>query len=184
MGGSTVGSWRTFLVGFVATLILGIAIMLWMDRTAPVQVIVNAVPGVAVLGEVNAPGVVSVPDGARLADVAAAAGGFTTSADLSVLNLAGRVGDGEQVRIPSINDDPASSEPQTVASGTLLNLNTATAPELDELPGIGEVLADRIVAYREEQGPLRSVDDLSRVEGISTRMVDELRPLVTVDDAP
>lgn len=185
-GRGIVGTWRTFFAGFAATLLVGIAIMLWMDRAAPVQVVVNAAQSsearVSILGEVHAPGVVSVPHGARLADVVAAAGGFTDDADTTTLNLAGYVGDGEQVVIPALGAPSEAARP--AASSELLDLNTATAAELDDLPGIGEVLADRIVAYRDEQGPFLSVDDLSRVEGISARMVDDLRGLVTVDGAP
>jgi competence protein ComEA len=181
------GSWRTFFAGFAATLMIGIAVMLWMDRAAPVQVIVNAAPvnemHVAVLGEVNQPGVVRVPQGARLAEVVELAGGFTGDADTTLLNLAGHVGDGEQILIPSIGGATNNSSPGPNSSD-LVNINTATVAELDNLPGIGEVLANRIVTYRQENGPFRSVDDLSLVEGISTRMVDDVRSLVTVDGAP
>lgn len=156
--------------------------MVWIDRMTPVTIAISAAPAqdiqVEVRGAVVSPGVVTVPSGARLQHVADAAGGFLPDADMSKLNLAGRVGDGELVMIPSVND-VAESTGSPPAVGGLVDINTATEAELLELPGIGEVLSARIVAYREEHGPFSSVDDLQLVEGISPRMVDELRPYIT-----
>lgn len=180
---------RVFVGGVIAALLLVLAAVIWVDRAAPVTVVVNPLPAqdihIFIDGEVATPGVVTVPDGARLTDVVDAAGGFTDEADYSVLNLAARIGDGENITIPSVSHDadPVSSAGISIpASGAPMNLNTATISQLDELPGIGEVLAGRIVAYRDEHGPFDTVDDLVDVEGISSRMVDELRPLVTVVD--
>jgi competence protein ComEA len=165
----------------IAIVILGM--LVWIDRMTPVTIAISASPQqeiqVDVRGAVASPGVVTVLSGARLQHVADAAGGFLTDADMSKLNLAGRVGDGEVVVIPSIND-VAESPVTPAAGGGLVDINTATEAELLELPGIGEVLSGRIIAYREEHGPFSSVDDLQLVEGISPRMVDDLRPMITV----
>ena len=165
----------------IALVILGITV--WIDRTTPVTIAISAAPQqdiqVEVRGAVTSPGVISVPAGARLQHVADAAGGFLPDADVSKLNLAGRVGDGELVVIPSVNA-PVESESPSPDQGGLVDINTASAEELDALPGIGEVLSGRIVAYREEHGPFASIDDLELVEGISPRLVEDLRPYITV----
>ena len=131
---------------------------------------------VAIRGAVLAPGVYTLATGARLNDLVLAAGGFSPEADVTGLNLAARLGDGETIHIPSVwRASPAAAD----SPGSLINLNTATVDELDELPGIGEVLASRIVEYRDLFGPFSSVDQLIEVEGISQTTIDELRPLVT-----
>lgn len=164
---------------------------------------------VAVEGEVATPGVYGLPADARVGDALAAAGGTVAGADLAQVNPAARLTDGERLIVPSLAatvdaDDPSSaaatgrssSPPPTAvstdgraAAGATtsgadsqapLDLNTATAAELEELPGIGPALAARIVAWREREGPFRSVDELAEIAGISARMVDEIRPLVTV----
>jgi competence protein ComEA len=165
----------------VALVVIGV--MLWMDRMTPVNITISAMEEqsihVSMSGAIATPGVVEVPVGARLQDVVDASGGFRADADLSALNMAGRVGDGEHVNIPSTSATSEPSAPHSPSAG-LINLNTATAAELDELPGIGEVLAGRIVAYREANGPFESVDELVHIEGISSNLVDSLAPLVTV----
>lgn len=126
-------------------------------------------------GEVVNPGVYTLPSNARLADLVDAAGGLTRNADVTSLNLAARIGDGETIRIPSL----ATASPE-VSGNELININTASAAELDELPGIGEVLAARIIEHRELFGPFASIDQLIEIEGINQSTIDELRPLVTV----
>lgn len=151
---------------------------------------------VAVTGAVATPGTVTVPGTARLQHVIEAAGGLSADADITSLNMAGRVGDGEHVVIPKLpgsNDRLDVPEPTVTGPGTnqeppasspelnsLLDLNTASRSDLEALPGIGPVLAERIVAYRTQQGPFSSIEELEEIEGISTRTVEELRPLVTV----
>lgn len=180
---------RLFIVGVVIALVLVIAAFIWIDRSTPLTVTVNTLAPrdmrVFVSGAVATPGVVTVPEGARLVDVVQAAGGFTDDTDYTSLNLAGRVGDGENVFVPSSAVASGSVSPvssvRVPGSGTKLNLNTATIEELDTLPGIGDVLAGRIVEYREANGPFGTVDDLVLVDGISARMVEGLKPLVTID---
>jgi competence protein ComEA len=129
-----------------------------------------------------------LPGDARVQNAIEAAGGVTSHADLAAVNPAARVHDGDRVIIPFVSTpvptrDPNAPAPaeatQPAAASGPLNINTATADELDELPGIGEVIANRIVAYRESHGAFATVDDLAEVSGISERMVDDLRPLVT-----
>jgi competence protein ComEA len=181
---------RLFIGGALMAVFLVVAAVVWVDRATPVTVVVNALPEedlrVSIHGAVATPGVVLVPAGARLDDVARAAGGFTDEADFTSLNLAGRVGDGESITIPAKGEQQATPSPgisvETGAQSPLVNINTATVQELEKLPGIGEVLAGRIVEYRETNGVFQSVDELSNVDGISGRMVEMLSPLVTLGD--
>lgn len=167
----------------LAAALVSLGVVIWVDRMQPVQITIQSPAGekiqVSVTGAVNAPGVVEVPLGARLLEVVEAAGGFTPQADTDRLNLAGRVGDGEQLEIPAIGASETAVATR-VSGDDLIDLNTASLDELDELPGIGEVLGGRIIEYRESNGPFTSVDQLSNVEGISPRLVDEIRPFVTV----
>ncbi|MBW3634169.1 MAG: ComEA family DNA-binding protein [Chloroflexi bacterium] len=142
---------------------------------------------VDVRGAVQAAGVYELPPGARVQDAITAAGGLAVRADLSTINLARRLRDGEAVTILELpapgNTPPAvTSVDQTSneASRPRININTATAEELDVLPGVGEVTAARIIAYREQNGPFRSVDDLIHVEGIAARTIDAFRDMVTI----
>ena len=162
------------------------------ERAAPPIVIEDAAATLPVVvemrGEVESPGVYELSPGARLQDAIAAAGGLTEEADLSTVNLARRLRDGEMLVIlalPAAGSTPMvpSTDPPDDATSarslSKIDINTATANELEILPGVGEVIAARIVTYREQHGPFRSVDDLIHVEGISDRAIDELRELVT-----
>ncbi len=139
-----------------------------------------------VSGAVRAPDVYQLPVGARVKDLVLAAGGLSDDADIERINLAAPIADGQHVRVPWIGDTTISAEATTaesdagVGSGGLLDLNRATEAELDALPGIGKVLAGRIVEWREREGPFQSVDDLGKVEGIGPALLAKLAPLVTV----
>ncbi|WP_432548238.1 ComEA family DNA-binding protein [Kineococcus sp. SYSU DK004] len=150
---------------------------------APTGVVV-----VHVAGRVAAPGVVTLAAGSRVADALAAAGGAAADADLDRLNLARPLVDGEQVLVPAPGEvlPPAPGAPAATAAGAApaavggpLDLNTATEADLDDLPGVGEVLAGRIVAWRQEHGRFTSVDELAEVHGIGPKVLDGLRDLVT-----
>jgi competence protein ComEA len=134
---------------------------------------------VAVSGKVRRPGLVRVPPGARVADVIEAAGGVLPGTDLSTLNLARKVSDGELIVVggPNPVGAPAPGDP---AGTSPVNLNTATAEQLQTLPGVGPVLAQRIVAYREQHGGFRSVAELRSVSGIGDARYQELKDRVTV----
>ncbi len=120
-------------------------------------------------GAVASPGVMELPAGARVRDAIAAAGGFLDGADRSSINLARPLVDGEQVYVPVAGEDRAGA----------VNVNAADAAALDELPGIGPVLAERIVADRTANGPFVSIEDLDRVSGIGPSLVARLAGLAT-----
>ncbi|HEX6967510.1 MAG TPA: ComEA family DNA-binding protein [Micromonosporaceae bacterium] len=137
---------------------------------------------VAVSGKVRRPGLVRLPAGARVADAIEGAGGTLPGAETSLLNLARKVTDGELILV-GVTPPPGTvtgATGETVAGGGKVNLNTATQAQLETLPGVGPVLAQRILAYRERHGGFRSVTDLRRVEGIGDARFEQLRDLVTV----
>jgi len=143
-------------------------------------------PGLArvyVSGAVRSPGVYALPPGSIAQDAVQAAGGPTQDADLSLVNLAARVADGQQVHVPRVGEKVAQKSSTAVphSPSSPLNINTATAAELEQLPGIGPSLAARIVQYRQEHGPFRTVDALLLVSGIGPATLDRIRPLITVD---
>jgi competence protein ComEA len=148
-----------------------------VSAPAPTPVVVH------VAGLVAGPGLVTLPAGSRVGDALTAAGGALPGADLDAVNLARVLVDGEQVLVPA----PGQAPPRVAATapgsggggGGPLDLNAATADELDDLPGVGEVLAARIVAWREENGRFGSVDDLGEVPGIGPKVLDGVRDLVT-----
>lgn len=138
---------------------------------------------VHVLGRVRDPGVYRLPAGARVADAVAAAGGLRPGARTRTLNLARILVDGEQVLVgrpgtPSGTSPGAPGVPGAPGAGGPLDINTATAEELEALPGIGPVLAGRIVAWREANGPFPAVEILAEVPGIGPVLLENLRPLV------
>jgi competence protein ComEA len=136
----------------------------------------------SVVGPVARPGLVTLPSGARVADALAAAGGLLPGADAASVNLAAPVSDGEQIAVglPGAGGPAAAPGSSTPSAGARVNLNTAGVAELDALPGIGPVLAQRIVDHRTEQGPFRSVEQLDDVPGIGPAIAAELGDLVAV----
>src|SRR5262245_27474610 len=136
---------------------------------------------VHVVGAVVAPGVVELDAGARVLDALAAAGGATPDADLQQLNLAAPIADGQRVAVPRVGEVLAAPADGGAATPTgPLNLNIATAAELEALPGIGPSLAAAILAEREKVGRFESVDDLKGVRGIGEQRFADLKDLVTV----
>ncbi|WP_435106325.1 helix-hairpin-helix domain-containing protein [Nocardiopsis synnemataformans] len=132
-------------------------------------------------GEVSDPGLYTLPSGSRVADAVEEAGGALPDADLDLLNLARPLVDGEQVLVgvpaPAGTGVPGSG-PQ--GTGGLVDINRADRALLETLPGVGTVIADNIVSYREEHGPFRSVDDLVNVDRIGDKILADLQPHVTV----
>jgi competence protein ComEA len=138
---------------------------------------------VDVVGAVHRPGLYRLAHGSRIADAIARAGGATPKAELAQVNLAAPLADGEQVLVPR------RGAPGTVAgaaSGTAapgapaapVQLSTATLEQLDTLPGVGPVTAQKILDYREKHGAFSSVDELDAVPGIGPKRLDQLRELV------
>jgi competence protein ComEA len=132
---------------------------------------------VAVAGRVRRPGLVELPVGARVADAIEAAGGALPGTDLSFVNLARKVSDGELIVVGMTA--PAGGGPGA-AGGGLINLNTATLAQLDTLPGVGPVLAQRILDYRTKHGGFRTVAELRQVDGVGDARYEQLKSLVTV----
>ncbi|NCD16769.1 MAG: ComEA family DNA-binding protein [Actinobacteria bacterium] len=137
---------------------------------------------VHVTGAVTVPGVYVLTLGARVDDAIAAAGGLTADADESALNRAQVLTDAQQVYVPVEGEAPAPAAGAgagAAPSGTI-NLNTASAAELEELPGVGPALAGEIVTWRQTRGPFSSVEDLDDVPGIGPAVLEKVRARVTV----
>lgn len=144
---------------------------------------------VHVVGAVREPGIVELPPGSRVVDAIAAARGPTDEAALAGVNLARELVDGEQLLVPTAQQVAEGTVPggSGAAAGTgagagtgQVNLNSADAALLDSLPGIGPAIAARIIAWRDENGPFRSVDELLAVSGIGEKTLEGFRDLVTV----
>ena len=131
---------------------------------------------VYVVGAVRRSGLVRLPEGARVADALEQAGGPTRRADLAAVNLAAPVADGQQIVVPARL--PGGGAPAGGASAKVSQAS-ATLEQLDSLPGIGPVTAQKILDWRQSHGPLRSVDDLDAIPGIGPARVEQLRELVT-----
>lgn len=143
----------------------------------PAQVVVH------VVGAVRNPGLYRLDEGSRVADAVALAGGPTAKANLLAVNLAAPLADGTQVVVPKAGAPvaaPGSSSATGAAAASQgpIRLNTATAEELEAIPGVGPVTAQRIIDYREQNGPFRSVDDLDAVSGIGPKRLEQFRELV------
>ena len=134
---------------------------------------------VAVAGKVRKPGVVQLPAGSRVVDAVAAAGGALPGTDLSTVNLAAKLVDGEQVVVGGAIGVPTGAGTGGAGGGPL-NLNTATAGQFDGLPGVGPVTAEKIVAWRTAHGGFQRVDQLQDVPGIGPSKFAQLRELVAL----
>ena len=140
---------------------------------------------VHVAGAVSSPGVYTLPADSRVDDAVRAAGA-TADADLSQLNLAQKLADGQKITVPVAGATPADGSRCCAATtadsdnGALININTATREELETLPSIGEVRAQAILAYREEHGGFRTTDELMEVSGIGEKIFADISPHITV----
>ncbi|HEY7705101.1 MAG TPA: helix-hairpin-helix domain-containing protein [Acidimicrobiia bacterium] len=134
---------------------------------------------VHVAGWVAVPGLVELAPSARVADAVAAAGGLRPGAAIEQLNLAAPVRDGDQVVVPGPAEAEAPGSPAgSAGQGGPVRLNQASAQDLEGLPGVGPVLAERIIAYRDEHGPFEEVEDLLDVPGIGESKLAALRDLI------
>lgn len=191
---------RDIALGVVFGL-LGAGVLLLATRPArgePVRLSPPPTPApilVHVAGAVVHPQVYSLPPGSRVQEALAAAGGHLPEADLSALNLAAPLEDGERLWVPSagaaVTPAPTGGEPASPGretSETLperspgrINLNTASPSELESLPGIGPALAQRIVAYRQAHGPFTRAEDLLEVPGIGPATFAQIESLITLE---
>ncbi|MEV4100123.1 helix-hairpin-helix domain-containing protein [Nonomuraea sp. NPDC049649] len=148
-----------------------------LSTPAPTAATPEAKVTVHVAGKVRKPGVYPLPTGSRVQDAITAAGGVRRGAPLGALNLARRLVDGEQIMVGAPAAAPGSAANPADA---VLDLNTATQDQLEQLPGVGEVLASRIIDFRTTHGGFTSVDQLREVTGIGSRRFDEIKPKVRV----
>jgi competence protein ComEA len=170
---------------------LFLAALVWVVSRNPTgeAVILRPVPTekpviVHIAGAVPRPGVYALPQGARIQDAIAAAGGFLAEAEKSQINLAALLEDGEKLDIPYIEGASpvlTTAVPEVVTSTTeLIDINTASVAELDTLPGIGATLAQRIVEYREQHGPFITIEDIIDVPGIGAGNFERFKNMITV----
>jgi competence protein ComEA len=146
------------------------------SAAAATQVVVD------VVGAVRRPGLYRLKQGDRIQDAVARAGGPTRKADLALINRAAQISDGEQIVVPRRGAAAAPPAGGAAVSGAVpsgpVHLNSATLEQLDSLPGVGPVTAQKILDYREKHGPFTSVDELDAVPGIGPARMDTLRDLV------
>jgi competence protein ComEA len=178
----------------IAALAITVGIGILRSATAPVdEVVVDGTPTAAatpsgeqyvhISGAVRAPGLYVLPAGSRVVDAVAAAGGFADDADRDAINLARTLDDGEQLPVPREGEAPpvAAGAPGSLPTGDgPVDLNKADATLLETLPRIGPALAERIIAWRDDNGGFTSIEDLLAVPGIGDKMFEALRDLVTV----
>lgn len=152
---------------------------------APARAVRPAAPKLLVVdvaGAVRRPGLYRLRQGSRIDDAIAAAGGATAKAQLDAVNLAAPVADGEQVLVPGSGAAAAAVGAPAASAGSSpsapIDLNTATAEQLDALPGVGPVTAQKIIAYRTAHGPFHAVDELEGVPGIGPAKMAQLKGLV------
>ena len=142
---------------------------------------------VHVAGKVRHPGLIRAPAGSRVADVLTLAGGPLRGVDLTTLNLARQVTDGEQIIVGATTQPPPTNQPPSTtgpspssAPNAPVNLNTATLDQLDALPGVGPVLAQRILDYRTQNGPFTTIDQLQEVPGVGPKKFESLKSHVRI----
>ena len=189
------------LVVAILACIVGAGVLILWDSRTPSGVEVVLPPATPVLtesqpdaqimvyvsGEVIRPGVYELDAEHRVADALGAAGGPTSDADLDSINLAMRLSDEDQIHVPSVGTVGSSGAGEIRSTGSSdstssgkLNINTATAEELESLPGIGGAKAAAIVEYRGTHGPFQRVDDLVEVSGIGDGILGSIRHLIEV----
>lgn len=144
---------------------------------------------VHISGQTNYNGILELEEGSRIDDAINKAGGLTSEADITNINLAYELLDGQKIYIPKQNEE-IKTELVTVGSGILtedmngnsnkININSATQTQLEELPGVGPSLALKIIKYREENGKFKNIEELKNVSGIGESKYEEMKEIVTV----
>ncbi|MFY9578407.1 MAG: helix-hairpin-helix domain-containing protein [Gaiellaceae bacterium] len=133
---------------------------------------------VDVVGAVRRPGLYRLPSGARVADAVSRAGGVTPKAQVELVNLAAPIADGEQIVVPRRGSATIAGSGAAGAASGPVHLNTATLEQLDALPGVGPVTAQKILDYRQQHGAFGSVEELDAVPGIGPARLEQLKELV------
>ena len=162
------------IAALVVVIVLGLALFFYLQTSLPRSTEVLITPPspeicVYVEGAIADEGLYVLSEGDLTADAIEAAGGFADDADRAAVNLAAPLRDGDQVHVPRVGEVPQR-----------VNINTAEAWLLEALPGIGEVSAQRIIEYRDENGPFQRVEDLTMVEGIGLATLEKLRDTICV----
>ena len=181
--------YRVHIVGALFCLLLLAGAVIFVRRPTPQAIeIIEPSPSpiptpaqlaVYVTGAVVDPGVYHLPEGSRIEEVLQAAGGATAEADLDRVNLARKVHDEEQIYVPQVGEESPPAPLGSMSEGGPININTASAAQLETLPGIGPILAQRIVDHRGAQGPFTAVEDIMKVQGIGEALFNEIRDLIT-----
>lgn len=168
-------------------ILISATVILWLDNPKPIPVVPISVQPptiiVDVTGEVKNPGVYKLPPDARVKDAIDAAGSAKPSADLTVLNLARLLKDGEQIYVDRKFSPQAVAKHRARSAAVNrgpININRATVKELDRLPGIGPVIAQRIVDYRNLNGSYVAIEDLKKVSGIGGSKFEKIKNAVRV----
>lgn len=173
---------------------LFVALLIWVVARNPSgqAVVLRPVPTekpvvVYITGAVPRPGVYALAQGSRVQDAISAAGGFLADAEKSGINLARLVEDGEQLDIPYMEGSspvlippPAPTEAPSLSGSDLININIASQSELETLPGIGPTTAQKIITYRQQNGPFVTIDDIINVSGIGPGTFERIKDLITV----
>ena len=177
---------RGYLAAAALVLVAAAGAGAWYSRSSPEPPPVSVLPApsasasgmltVHVSGAVVAPGLIEIPEGARVADAVAAAGGAVPGAELSALNLAAPVSDGQQLMVPEESGGTTGG----AATDGRVRINTAGVTDLERLPGVGPVLAERILQHRDSYGPFGVVEDLLDVPGIGEGKLAAMREAVQV----
>jgi competence protein ComEA len=196
------------VICFALGIIVGVGMMTLNNRTRPAAIYIEppvATPTLAatatpepvqvyVNGAVLQQGVYALASDAIVRDAIGAAGGFSAEADATNINLALSIVDGMQIYVPTTGEEPATrSQPAiimpssaaesgntTQEAGAIVNINTATVGELDTLPGIGPSTAQKIVDYRDENGPFASPEHILNVSGIGEAKFEQIEPFITI----
>lgn len=135
---------------------------------------------VHITGEINNPGLIELTSGDRILDAIEKAGGTTSMADTSKVNLAYILSDGEKIYIPSINDEENIPYIENMVGNSKVNINTATLEELQSLNGVGESIAESIIDYREENGKFNTIEEIKNVSGIGDSKYEKIKDDICV----
>jgi competence protein ComEA len=194
-------TWQGIVFGTFLGLVAAAVIMLVIAPPRGDPIILTPPPTpdmyrVYVAGAVNSPGVVALPRDSRITDAIMHSGGFTTDADLQSLNLAARINDGDRIYVSSHSEtatknaiaSTAAAAPKakgavfTPTPSYPININTATAQELESLPNIGPAKAEQIVTYRQQHGPFQKIDDIQNVPGIGPTIFEKIKTIITTSN--